>query len=212
MQTTLSLWNRALGFIGTRTVASENENTQEAVQCRLYWDSARRGALRDAAWPFAQRRKWLAQVAPPEGFEHSHAFALPHDCLKVHGIENVGAGSARPFLGSARTIPYILAYDATAQRQVVLCDAPAALLAYSADVTQVALFDDLFAHALTRKLAALIAVPLLKNNSQKMQELETLYRQSLADARLAAVSESPPIHTHDTWLISRATIFEGCIA
>ena len=43
----ISILNRALDFLGTRTVASERENTPEALQCRLYWDSARRQTLRD---------------------------------------------------------------------------------------------------------------------------------------------------------------------
>ena len=43
----ISILNRALGFLGTRTVASELENTHEDLQCRLYWDSARRQTLRD---------------------------------------------------------------------------------------------------------------------------------------------------------------------
>ena len=64
----ISIWNRALGFLGTRTVASERENTPEALQCRLYWDSARRQTLRDFPWNFAQRRSWLARLPLPEGF------------------------------------------------------------------------------------------------------------------------------------------------
>ena len=41
----LDIFNMALGFIGTRTIASANENTPEAIQCGLYWDRARRSAL-----------------------------------------------------------------------------------------------------------------------------------------------------------------------
>ena len=45
--TQIAIWNRALGFLGARSIAAEDENTPEALQCRLYWDSARRQALRD---------------------------------------------------------------------------------------------------------------------------------------------------------------------
>ena len=65
--TQIAIWNRALGFLGARGVAAEDENTPEALQCRLYWDSARRQALRDYPWAFAQRRAWLARVALPLG-------------------------------------------------------------------------------------------------------------------------------------------------
>ena len=94
----ISVWNRALGFLGTRSVASEQENTPEALQCRLYWDSARRQVLRDFPWSFAQRRAWMALVPLPEGFapEFRFAYALPDDCLKVHEVRHEGI-TARPF-------------------------------------------------------------------------------------------------------------------
>ena len=84
--TQIAIWNRALGFLGARSIAAEDENTPEALQCRLYWDSARRQALRDYPWAFAQRRAWLARVALPAGFEQEYrfAYALPGACLKAH--------------------------------------------------------------------------------------------------------------------------------
>lgn len=71
----ITVWNRALGFLGTRAVASEQENTPEALHCRLYWDSARRQVLRDFPWSFAQRRAWLARMPLPSGFEQEFSFA-----------------------------------------------------------------------------------------------------------------------------------------
>lgn len=34
--TQIAIWNRALGFLGARSIAAEDENTPEALQCRLY--------------------------------------------------------------------------------------------------------------------------------------------------------------------------------
>ena len=65
------------------------------------------------------------------------------------------------------------------------------------------MFDDLFAHMLSRKLAALIAVPLLKNNSQKVGELEKLYAESLPQARQATASERRESAPDDAWLTAR---------
>lgn len=90
--TQIAIWNRALGFLGARSIAAEDENTPEALQCRLYWDSARRQALRDYPWAFAQRRAWLARVALPTGFEQEYrfAYALPEACLKAHEVRHEG--------------------------------------------------------------------------------------------------------------------------
>lgn len=56
---------------------------------------------------------------------------------------------------------------------------------------------------LSRKLAALVAVSLLKNNTSKLNELEQLYSASLPQARQAAMSEGlePPLR--DSWLDAR---------
>ena len=192
----ISIWNRALGFLGTRNVASERENTPEALQCRLYWDSARRQVLRDFPWSFAQRRVWLARLPLPEGFEREFrfAYALPDDCLKVHEVRHEGI-APRPF-SLARNM-------ADASGAFLVTDAARALLLYTGDVRNSRLFDDLFAHMLSRKLAALIAVPLLKNNSQKVGELEKLYTESLPQARQATASERRESAPDDAWLTAR---------
>lgn len=85
----------------------------------------------------------------------------------------------------------------------LLTDASRALLLYTEDVQNSRLFDDLFAHTLARKLAALVAVPLLKNNSRKAVELEQLYAESLPAARLASATEGQKNASPDPWIASR---------
>lgn len=191
----IAIWNRALGFLGTRSVASERENTPEAIQCRLYWDSARRQVLRDFPWPFAQRRCRPARLPLPDGYEADYrfAYALPEDCLKAHEIRHEGR-HARPFA---------LAHHPENNCPMLLTDAARALLLYSCDVRDCSLFDDLFAHMLARKLAALVAVSLLKNNTTKINELEQLYGASLPQARQASGSEAREAPLRDGWLDAR---------
>lgn len=97
MAAKLDIWNMALGFIGTRTVASESERTPEAVQCALFWDSARRTALRDYPWNFAQARagwpKWPCRK--PWAGEWRHAYVPPDRCLRLHRV--LGAGRTGRF-------------------------------------------------------------------------------------------------------------------
>lgn len=180
----------ALGWVGTRTVASESENTQEAIQCGLYWDSSRRMALRDFPWNFAQRRAWLASVDVPSGYEreYRYAYKLPEDCLKALEVKE----------GGERKVRFVVAAD-----RMLLTDAQDALLCYTADVEQVDDFDDMFAQAMSRKLAAMIVVPLLKNNAQKVQELEQLYRAAIPLAMEADAGEGQEAEKPDSWLESR---------
>ena len=195
----IQIWNMALGFIGTRTVASESEHTPEAIQCGLFWDSARRQALRDYPCNFAQMRRRLAAVTVPEVYagEGRCAYRLPEDCLKAHRIHGGGRHRDR--------IPFVLVC-ADDKTQLLLTDRQAAILDYTADVTDVARRDELFISMMARRLAALISVPLLKNNANKVQELEQLYRASLPKVMEANASERLDRMAPDTWLLSRG----GC--
>ncbi len=206
MITKMTIWNMALGFIGTRTVASEEERTLEAVQCALYWDSARRQALRDFPWNFARRRAWLAHVHVPEGYEmqYVYAYALPEDLLQA--LRVFPAGKDYEAYGDTERGRFVLVYDGTSKRQVLLCNAEKALLSYTADMEDTTVFDDLFAHLLARKLAALIAVSLLKNNAAKVKELEELYRMSMPAAMQVDMNEGREAERPDPWILARGSV------
>lgn len=193
----LTIWNMALGWIGTKTVASERENTFEAIQCGLFWDSARRQSLRDYPWNVAQRRVWLAEIPMPEGWEmdYSTAYAMPDDCVKASKVFRDGRKETR----------FVLAYNPVTSSRALLTNAPKALLLYTADVGDVALNDDLFAGVLARKLATLIAVPILRNNTSKVQELEQLYRASIPTALEADAGEGSEEEKPDSWIQSRSS-------
>ena len=197
----IHIWNMALGFIGTRTIAAEEERAPEAIQCALFWDSARRQVLRDFPYNFAQRRQWLAAVPVPEGWEIDwrFAYALPDACLKAHKIYS---HTSRAQGKGERGQPFMVASTLKGET-IVLCSAAPALLCYTADITDVNCFDDTFIALVARKLAALIAVPLLKHNSARVQELEERYRASLPAAAQAAASEGYNIAPTDAWLAVR---------
>ncbi|MCR5564001.1 MAG: hypothetical protein K6F46_11690 [Desulfovibrio sp.] len=195
----VQIWNMALGFIGTRCVASESEHTPEAEQCALYWDTARRQALRDYPWNFAQRRVALAEKTLPEEWagEYDYAYGLPSKCLKVHEVLRQDAVS-RPLC----RVPYRLAHD-TDGVTFLLTTEQAAYVDYTIDVEDVSLWDDLFVGLMARRMACLIAVPLLENNVQKVQELEQLYRAAIPPAYEASASEGAARPVDDTWLLAR---------
>lgn len=191
----IQIWNMALGFIGSRTVASESENTPEAIQCGLYWDNARRAALRDYPWHFAQTRAQLAEKVLPPLYEGvwKFAYGVPDRSLKVHGIYAPG-GRRKLYFEMARY------EDGT---DVILTNTEHAIASYTRDVTEVARFDEDFVYALARKLACLVAIPILKNNSQKVQELVGLYNASLPAAHDADSSERRDVEEEDSWLRTR---------
>ncbi len=191
----LEIWNMALGFIGTRTVAGENERTEAAIQCGLFWDTARRTALRDYPWNFAWSRGRLAEIPLPDVWAGvwRHAYALPDSCLKLLRVTGERGGRREAFV--------IVHGDG---REMLLADRGNALAEYIVDVTETSRWDDAFCAAMARKLACLICVPLLKNNPGKVQELESLYRASLPPAELADAGERHERPEPDSWLMARA--------
>lgn len=201
----LDICNMALGFIGSRTIASLTENTPEAVWCALFWDRARRAALEDYPWNFATRRVRLAEKAAgpgegipgeiPEGGGEAgrwrHCYALPDGCLRVLGVGGDAGGSApfRPRGGGAGV--------------VILSDEPGAWLEGIFDTPDVSLWSELFVMVMARRLACLIAIPLLKNNPGKLRELEQLYRLALPKATGRDAAEERRGPQSDAWLQAR---------
>lgn len=190
----LDIYNMALGYIGVRTISSPNEQTPEAVQCGLYWDRARRTALRDFPWNFAARRVRLAQKKLPDAYamQWRFAYALPDACLKVVHVHD----------GAHPNTPFRIVQDGG--EVLILSRTGCAFADYTVDVEDISLWDELFVDAMVRKLACMIATPLLKNNPQKQEQLEQLYRLALPSAEGQDASEVElQKKRRDGWLEAR---------
>lgn len=159
--TRLDIYNMALGHVGTRMLASEREATPEAVQCNLFYDRARRAAIRDYPYPFCRRRVRLCRIAMPEEYadDWRYAYAMPEEALKIIRIGNCEDYE----IGRLKTG---LAIFCNAESPIALC---------AVDAPNPSEWDELFAEALSYRLALFIATPLLKNNPGKIQELAQLY-------------------------------------
>lgn len=186
-----AIYNMALGFIGTRAVAGPSERTPEAMQCDLYWDRARRAALRDFPYPFSKRRIKLARLEVPvvDLAGWSYAYAVPVEALKVLSV------------GDGEKFEIMQGRDGVA----IYTDAAEATAVCVVDVEDMALWDELFIMAMAYRLAMLIAVPLLKNNPQKIQELAMLYQQALPQAQGHAANEGKEDkpENRDSWILAR---------
>lgn len=196
MASKIEIWNMALGFIGTRTVASETERTLEAVQCGLFWDNARRMVLQNFPFNFAQKKRLLAEKKIEKSFtsQWKYAYAMPADCLNPQAIADTNNFYERKYFEIALT---------ETGEKVLLCDVSPCTLHYTADVTDSSLFTELFINALAYKLASLVAVPLLKNNTNKRQELEQLYKMAIADAVQSNARQGKEKPYVDDWIAAR---------
>ena len=193
MASKIAICNMALGWLGAPPIAALTEKRPEAIYASQYYDSALEQTLRDHRWNFAQRRVRLAAIDVPDGYQgvYENAYALPVDCLHAHTVLDA----------AENTFPFIVALAEDGGSKIVLTNVASAYLAYTALVTVPELYDPNFVRAMSRRLAADIAVPILKNNAQKVQEAETLYDRELARAKLADYREGKPEEDEDvSWI------------
>lgn len=196
MASKISIINMALGWLGAPPIAALTEKRPEAIYASLYYNSALEQTLRDHRWNFAQRRRRLAALNVPDGYQgiYENAYALPVDCLHAHTVLDA----------AENTFPFLVALAEDGGSKIVLTNVASAYLAYTALVTAPELYDPNFVRALSRRLAADIAVPILKNNAQKVQEAETLYDRELTRAKLADYREGKPEDEEDvSWIKAR---------
>ncbi len=191
----LEIYNMALGFVGTRTVGSPNERCPEAIQCELFWDRARRSALRDYPWRFSRRRFRLAQMELPEVYEGDwqYAYAVPDQALRVWRVHGGRERGGR--------VPFSLEHGDLGP--MILCDVWQAMATCIVDVEDIARWDEAFVQCMARRLACLIAVPLMKHNPAKLDELAKLYQASVPQGEGVDGAESRGRRDPYTWLMAR---------
>lgn len=196
MATKIAICNMALGWLGAPPIASLTENRPEARYAAQYYDIAVEQCLRDHRWNFAQKRARLAGIDVPEAYamDYEHAYAIPVDCLHAHTLLDAA--------GNKISFQMVLGDDGATK--ILMVNEPIVYLAYTALVTITELFDPHFTRAVARRLAADIAVPILKNNPQKVQELESLYERAVALARLSDFREGEPEPEAEiSWITAR---------
>jgi hypothetical protein len=196
----VSICNMALGWCGVgRVIAALDEVSPEARLCRQYYGPAREQTLRDFSWNFATKRVSLAEKTVPDEYdEYAYAYGYPVDCLRALKLR--AAGLEYDF-------EVVLAADGASR--LILADVEEAVLVYTSNVSIPALFDPLFVKALARRLAADMGPTIFKSNAQKIQELETLYKNEILRAQAADAKEGKPDEVEEIpWIVAR-TMPEG---
>lgn len=193
MASKIQIWNMALGFIGTRTVASETEKTLEAIQCGIFWDMARKSIFEQYPFNFAQRKRNLAEKEVPIQFcsEWQYAYGLPDEYVNAQAITDTNNYYEPMYFEIATT---------DEGEKILLCNISPCYLHYTADVKDASLYSELFSKALAYKLASLIVIPLLKNNTNKIQELTQLYEMAIQEAITSNARQQRKQKYVDEWL------------
>ena len=196
----------ALVLLGQNPIADiADASVPNAVKCNAAYVKLRDAVLREYDWNFARGRAQLAQVAAP-AFGWQFAFQTPKDFLAarivndnfypwaVEGntiVTNGGHGSAGAFFVGAPTS------TATA-----VCN-----LVYTRQITESGYFDTMFTDCLSLRIAAELAVSILKDAS-KSQLMLGLYEKRMPATKRVNASEGSQDHEHDqarhsSWISGR---------
>lgn len=216
--TQYDICNMALSEIGTQsTISSFTDGSNEAIQCGLWYDTLRKRLLRAAQWGFARTQATLAQVADaiPDNtspYPYLFSYTYPSDCLKLRYIlaTPITTNGAPPpdllvspsaWYTPSRSNRFIVANQviSTVQTKVILTNVGwvnvspnnGAIGVYTQDVTNVALFDELFIGALASALAFKLCIPLSGNVGMR-DSFAKAAQDAIDQARAADGNEAIP--------------------
>lgn len=186
MASVLDICNLALSQLGdSATVSSINppEGSAQADHCARFYPLARDSLLEMHDWSFATRRALLVQLDNTVT-QWAYCYAAPSDMLNPIAVLDSTATddlatvlqptdpwlSAVPGYGGTPLVaapapqPYVLERNDDGA-EVVRTNQAAALLRYTARVTDPTRFSPLFARALAASLSSMLAGPLLKGEA-----------------------------------------------
>jgi len=176
--------NNGLARISQEAITSLNEDTEQARISNLIYEQVRDDVITDHVWNFAVKRIELARDSEGPAFGYAYSYTLPTDCLKVLGMEQ-------------QTMVYEI------ESGKLLTDEGTAKIKYIRRVIDPNEFSSKFIEALSARLAAELAIPLV-DSSTLQQNMYELYLRKLMDAKSVDSQESGANEiVADTWVSSR---------
>jgi hypothetical protein len=183
-QSAVDCSNSALQRLGATPIMAFTDDSREARQCVVAYDSNRRAELRKHRWNFATKRAVLAPDAEAPAFDYTYQFTIPADCLRV-------------LLPADATCDWVLE-----GRKILSNQSTVLYLRYVSDITDVTQWDAAF-YDLVAVSMAMDMCETLTNSASKMGRLQDEYRHSLAEARKSNAFEQLPQSGPDDslWLV-----------
>lgn len=177
-QSVVDVCNSALQKVGAASIMSLTDNSREARQCSIAYNSNRRAELRKRAWNFAIKRAVLAPDVAAPAFGFTYQFTLPSDCLRV-------------------LIPNDSTLDWSIEGRKLLTSLDTAVnIRYIADIEDVTQWSSSFYDTLALALAIDICEA-LTNSSGKKQLLMDEYREAVQESAKVNSFEKLPADPPD---------------
>lgn len=177
--------NMALAHIAKGKIASIDEQTEMARQCKLFYDSTKKQLLRSYTWGFAKRVSKLAELTVESPY-WKKVYAYPEKCIAVRKIFDAETG-AEIRAGEQEQEDWDL-YMVSDNVLGIGCNIPRAWLEYTYEVDDVELFSSDFLEAFTHMLAFNICVQLTGNSGLQQTQYQ-LAQAALMRAKYTTAAE-----------------------
>lgn len=181
--------NMALSHVGARgTIESLNEQSVEALTCRIWYDLSRTTSLEAHDWSFAKKKVVLALDGDDPPIDWLYRYEYPADCLVARQIVipsgmvyyNFSRDGFRDYINSPDAYPFAVELN-TLNMKTIVTDVPEATLHYTRNVTDTSSYSSHFALTMSYSLASMIAFKLTGKMATK-QAMEQMFLFSVRSA------------------------------
>jgi hypothetical protein len=174
MTSIVDICNLALSHVRGGSINSIDENSTQAVQCRLHYPILLQQITQDSPWQFASAIKPLSLLIE-EIFGWGYVYQYPTDCLRINRIipdfslvDSVDRSSVvyyrnndelAPQLGRIPSVEYKI-FNSSGNK-VITANYPDLRIDYRVAITDPTLFSADFTLALSHLLASHLAIPIV---------------------------------------------------
>jgi hypothetical protein len=154
MSSQVEICNLAIGKLGSTSFITDinDENSKNALYCRLFYAPTRDALLRSHLWKFARKRAVLAPLVDAPLFDGGKYFQMPTDCLRIVGTD----------------MDYESAYGRWfVEGNKIVADTDVLNIVYIAKIEDESLYDPLFVQAFALYLAREMAPAIAQSESMK---------------------------------------------
>ena len=188
MVSKVEICNIALQNLGANKITSITDNTVEAIECNLRYDTARRALLAMHPWNFAIKRASLNADVTAPAFNYGYAFTLPSDflALVMTKQEEQYQGAQPRAMNTTQYVEDVVSYLSIDKYRIegdklVSYNSEVGII-YVADIEDEQSFSPSFVDLLGRYLAALIAYKITGNMQERNTQME-LFKFELEEYR-----------------------------
>lgn len=186
----IEIINRSLALLGIESITSLSDNSKQASTARVLYDDTRASVFRGHPWNCLTMRASLPKDVAAPAFGYGNAFVLPADFLRLLAVEEP-------------LEPYQV------ENGKILSNNDNMRIVYTGLVTDVTKYDTLLVDALTARIAADLAQPLLQSTSA-MEQMWQMYELKLREAKFVDAQENAQdVLDADYWLDSRSGVISN---